>query len=174
MSTWDNSVRKNAQIRTHSCVHSLHCINSLAEKRHWYLFVVWKRLALSRQRVGPVLSHGPLLRWHGFHQGSVDPRGRAHRRYIPMIRALSPKFIRWRAGHGSEENPWWRAVYPEEDDARPVRCALLCVSLSELCLLCALLLRSSSTASNVVKLKNATSALSFQNKTGNVVVGGLW
>lgn len=32
-----------------------------------YLFVIGKRLTLSRQRVGPLLSHGVLLRWHGFH-----------------------------------------------------------------------------------------------------------
>lgn len=145
-------------------------MDSPAAKCHWYLFVVWKRLALSRQRVGPVLSHCPLLRWHGFHQGSVDPRSRAHRRYIPMIRVLNPKFIRWRAGHESEENPWWREVHPVKDVGRPARCNLLCVSLSELCLLCALLLWSASTASNIVKLIHATSALCCQNKGSNLAV----
>lgn len=53
-----------------------------------YLLVVGQRLAVTRQRVGPVLSHAPLLRWHAFHQGCVHPRSRAHRRYIPIIRAV--------------------------------------------------------------------------------------
>lgn len=96
------------------------------QKRLRYLFVVGKRLALSRQRVGPVLSHGPLLRWHGFHQDSIDPRGRAHRQYIPMIRGVSPKFIRWTGGHESEESPWWRGVDPdEEEEVEEVTGALL-------------------------------------------------
>lgn len=97
---------------------------SPAEKRHWYLFVVGKRLVLSRQRVRPVLSHGPLLRWHGFHQDSIDPRVRAHRQCIPMIRVLSPKFIRRRSGHAPEENPWWRGADPEEEEVNRARCLL--------------------------------------------------
>lgn len=102
---------------------------SPAEKRDWYLFVVGKRLVLSRQRVRPVLSHGPLLRWHGFHQDSIDPRVRAHSQCIPMMRVLSPKFIRRRAGHAPEENPWWRGADPEEEEVNRARCLLLCVRL---------------------------------------------
>lgn len=58
-------------------------------ERPGYLLVVGElRFALSGQRVGPVLSHGPLLRWHGFHQGAIYPRLGAHAPRIPIMREI--------------------------------------------------------------------------------------
>lgn len=62
-------------------------------ERPGYLLVVGElRFALSGQRVGPVLSHGPLLRWHGFHQGAIYPRLGAHAPRIPIMREIFFRF----------------------------------------------------------------------------------
>lgn len=125
-----------------------------------YLLVVGERFALSGQRVGPVLSHGPLLRWHGFHQGAIYPRLRAHALRIPIMREFKIS-----------------KVYPAESGTRS-RCESIAAVASAFCPLgaspvsCVRVLFELSAAHtsapstvsiSSVALRN-TSALALQNK----------
>lgn len=89
-------------------------------ERPGYLLVVGElRFALSGQRVGPVLSHGPLLRWHGFHQGAIYPRLGAHAPRIPIMREIFFRFPstkksfirRQRAARAPVVNPWLLGLF---------------------------------------------------------------